>query len=166
MKDLIFIYHFLQFWLMNDRWNDMIKERIQGGWIYAKQETALWDYRSCAVRCYGNWRTGRKNQLYTAAFFQSHPSPRKSNPFCGKIPIFKMQMSNSYWMFPPQPQAGFLPHWRKRENWCKSEMDAIGLINCLIIASQEIIATFKRLICDMQFRTAAVALKSWIDINM
>ena len=35
---------------------------------------------------------------------------KKSNPFCGKIPIFKMQMSNSYWMFPPQQQAGFLPH--------------------------------------------------------
>ena len=51
-----------------------------------------------------------KNQLYTAAFFQPHPSPRKSNPFCGKIPIFKMQISNSYWMFPPQQQAGFLPH--------------------------------------------------------
>ena len=34
----------------------------------------------------------------------------KIESFLRKIPIFKMQMSNSYWMFPPQPQAGFLPH--------------------------------------------------------
>ena len=35
---------------------------------------------------------------------------------------------------------------------------------CVFIASQEISATSKQHICDMQFNAVAVALKSWIAI--